>query len=209
MTSSSTRKNNQSTAPHKQSKRPKPSTPAAPRKRTKLSQVQNPSPEREKQSPEQEEDETSDEDRDYDDELVEDPGSPSESSGDDEETASQQAKKAIARPKPKAPPAFTPPGQPNVELFDSRDDRVSTTKTRTPKNVEDLVQPTPDGILSIAVEATKPLATRYALFEAPFPAGDVKATHIARWWKQAVAEQQPELRNTEVPKIFSTTVSGS
>jgi hypothetical protein len=122
------------------------------------------------------------------------------SSDDDRQTESQRAKKAIAHQKTKAPLVFTPPNIPNVELFNSRNDPISTTKTRTPKDVEDLVQPTPDGILSIAVEAIKPLTTRYALFEAPFPTGDVKATQIARWWKQAVAEEQPGCGKLKFPK---------
>jgi hypothetical protein len=240
MTSSGTRKNNQSTAPRKQSKprkerrkrtrasrvqnsssepedqvldrSPRPSPPAPPRKRRRGTEGLNSSSESENQDlDEHEHDDSEDENEflpngsDQDDES--DKSLPS--SDDDRQTESQRAKKAIAHQKTKAPLVLTPPNIPNVELFNSRNDPISTTKTRTPRDVEDLVQPTPDGILSIAVEATKPLATRYALFEAPFPTGDVKATQIARWWKQAVAEEQPELRKTGVPKSFSTAVSVS
>jgi hypothetical protein len=82
------------------------------------------------------------------------------SSANDRKTESQRAKKAFAHEKTKAPLVFTYPNILNVELFNFRNDPISTKKTRTPKDVEDLVQPTPDGILSIAAEVTTPLVPK-------------------------------------------------
>jgi hypothetical protein len=206
MASSSIR-NNPKTAPGNQSKRQKhrhsPSPPAASRKRTKDSHGRKTSSGVEEQDPEESdsEDEFSAPPSDEED------NESSTSDEDDEQIGSQGATRRSHTI------VSNPPNPPVVELLDSRNDQVSRTKaplvTSTPRNVEDLMQPTPDGILSIAVEVTKPLATRYALFETPFPSPDVKATQIVLWWQQQVAKEQPELWNTEVPKSFTTAVSWS